>query len=65
MLWIITIDNVQIPLRAPTEEALINQLEEWLDLPLSNIQYDLHPLPDLAEMLAASPIILNRQHARN
>ena len=58
MLWIVTIDDVQIPVRAASEQALLEQLEDILELPLDAVAYAMHPLPDLAEMLAASEIAL-------
>ena len=58
MLWIVTIDDIQIPVRASSEQALLNQLEEMLDLPLETLNYNLRPLPDMAELLSNSQIIV-------
>ena len=58
MLWIVTIDDIQIPVRASSEQALLNQLEEILDLPLDALEYNIHSLPDMAEMLSSSQIMM-------
>jgi hypothetical protein len=60
MLWIVTIKDVQIPVRAASEEALLDQLEAIFDLPLQAVDFNLHALPDLAEMLASSQIVMSR-----
>lgn len=58
MLWIVTIEDIKIPVRAASEQALLAQLEEILELPLEAVDYALQALPDVAEILAGSQIVL-------
>lgn len=58
MLWIVRIKDIEIPVRAQSEAALLGQLENLLDLPLESLDYQVQRLPDLAEMLASSAIRL-------
>lgn len=65
MLWIVRIKDVEIPVRAQSEAALLGKLENLLDLPLEHVELQLQRLPDLAEVLANSAIVLPRLDGRD
>lgn len=60
MLWIVTIGDVEIPVRADSHRELMEHLENYLADDIDQVMVEVNPLPDMAEILSSSAIMVSR-----